>query len=318
MLRGKEFTKVQELAYKLTVRDAMVRNPVTVCSDVSMRKLRDIFRLKRISGVPVVDGNKLTGIVSLEDFIKALVNKELDSLIRDKMTKKVRVLYADEPLVQAISKFDAYGFGRFPVLNRESGKLTGIITKGDIIKALLKKLEIDYHEEEIHKYRASHIFEDITSDKTVLTFEYNVKSMDFKSAGSASSRLKKSLIRLGVKPQITRRVAIATFEAEMNIVIFTTAGGKITAYVEPDKVRIIAEDNGPGIKDIKKAFQPGFSTAPEWVREMGFGAGMGLPNIKHCSNKLTIDSKIGKGTRLEFIINGGKNETKKINKRIIS
>jgi serine/threonine-protein kinase RsbT len=87
----------------------------------------------------------------------------------------------------------------------------------------------------------------------------------------------------------------------MNIIIFTD-GGEIIARVEEDKIRVNAMDNGPGIPDVEKAMQPGYSTAPDWVREMGFGAGMGLPNIKNCTDDMNINSRPGKGTKLEFIV----------------
>ena len=87
----------------------------------------------------------------------------------------------------------------------------------------------------------------------------------------------------------------------MNIIIFTD-GGEIIVRVEEEKIRVNAIDNGPGISDIEKAMLPGFSTAPDWVREMGFGAGMGLPNIKNCTDEMNIDSKPGKGTNVEFIV----------------
>ncbi len=257
-----------------------------------------------------MDADKLVGIVSIEDFIKCLADGEIDAFVEDKMTRKVETLYADEPLIHAVNKFSRYGFGRFPVIDRNNRELVGVIAKGDIIKALLKKLEISYHEEEIHRYRASHIFKDIVADKTTLIFEYNIAGQDFKRAGESASGLKKSLTRLGIHPQILRRVAIATYEAEMNIVIFTS-GGHITAYVKPDEIRVEAIDSGPGIPDVEQAMQPGFSTASSLVQELGFGAGMGLPNIKKCADKMNINSVVGKGTKLEVIIctQGEKNET---------
>jgi serine/threonine-protein kinase RsbT len=113
--------------------------------------------------------------------------------------------------------------------------------------------------------------------------------------------LKRTLSRLGIHPQVIRRVAVATYEAEINIVVYTD-GGEIVAEVRPDRVKIEAVDKGTGIPDIEQAMQPGFSTAPEWVREMGFGAGMGLPNIKACADKMELKSTIGVGTRLTIII----------------
>ena len=298
---NKEITKVQELAYELTVEQAMTRDVVKVSPKKRIGELREILRVNRISGAPVVDKGKLVGIVSIEDFIKCLADGEIDAFVGDKMTKEVKTLYADEPLIHAANRFNEYGFGRFPVIERGSRKLVGVIAKGDIIKTLLKELEINYHEEEIHRYRASHIFGDIIADRTTLIFEYDIAGHDFKHAGESASGLKKSLTRLGISPQILRRIAIATYEAEMNIVIFTS-GGHITAYVKPNEIRVEAVDSGPGIPDIAKAMQPGFSTAPPSIQEMGFGAGMGLPNIKKCADKMIVDSVAGKGTRLEVII----------------
>ena len=298
---NREITRVQELAYELKVHQAMTRDVVKVHLRSRIGELREILRVNRISGTPVVDDDRLVGIISIEDFIKCLASGEVNASVEQKMIRKVETLYADEPLIHAVNKFDKHGYGRFPVIERSNGKLVGVITKGDIIKTLLKELEIDYHEEEIHHYRASHIFEDMIADKTTLIFEYNVVGQDFQRAGESASGLKKSLTRLGIHPQILRRVAIATYEAEMNMVIFTS-GGHIIAYVKPDEIRVEAIDSGPGIPDVEQAMQPGFSTAPPRIQELGFGAGMGLPNIKKCADRMEIDSAAGKGTKLEAII----------------
>jgi len=297
-----ELTKIQELAYEINVENAMNKNVISVKENLQVSEIRDILKLNKISGLPVMDDeNNLIGIISLEDFIKCLLTRNENALIKDKMTKDVVTLYPDEPLIHAINKFNKYGYGRFPVIDRKTKKIIGILTKGDIIRALLKALEIDYHEEELKKYRASHIFNDIIAEKFILTLEYKIPGKDFKKGGEAASSLKKNLARLGIKPQILRRIAIATYEAEMNIVIFTN-GGRIIANIFPDVIKILAIDDGPGIADIEKAMQPGFSTAPPEIRELGFGAGMGLPNIKKCSDEMNIKSELGKGTQLEFIV----------------
>lgn len=297
MDRKKAFSKVQELVYELKIEQVMTRNVVTVTPDNVMSELRDLLRAHRISGVPVVEENKLVGIVSIEDFIKCLADGEIGSLIKNKMTKEVQFLYADEPLINAVQKFDKYGFGRFPIFDRQQGNLVGIITKGDIIEGLLRQLEINFHEEEIHRYRASHIFDDIIADNSSLLLQYEISGQDFKRAGTASSGLKTTLRRLGIETEIVRRVAIASYEAEMNIVIYTD-GGTIATEVRPDQVKLEAIDTGPGIPDIEAAMQPGFSTAPEWVRELGFGAGMGLNNIQRCADVMDLQSEVGKGTHL--------------------
>jgi anti-sigma regulatory factor (Ser/Thr protein kinase) len=179
--------------------------------------------------------------------------------------------------------------------------LAGTITREGIIRSLLKRLEIDYREEEIRHYRSSHVFEDMFADKTSLTFQYYVVGQDFNRAGESASALKKALKRLEIHPEIARRIAIAVYEAEMNVVIFAR-GGEITAEVDPNQIRIKVEDSGPGIPDIEKAMRPGYSTAPDWVRELGFGAGMGLNNIKKCVDEMNITSTVGKGTHLEMSV----------------
>ncbi|MBC8415211.1 MAG: CBS domain-containing protein [Candidatus Cloacimonetes bacterium] len=294
-------TKIQELTYELKIKDVMSENIETVSSKMPISSLRDILYKKRISGIPIVNDNKLVGIISIEDFIKCLEQGEMDALIEDKMTKNIKTLYADEPLVHAVMKFEKYGFGRFPIISRKDKKLVGIITKSDIIKGVLKKLETAYHDEEERRYRASHIFNDIVADEVFLKFQYYVEGKNFDRAGEAATGLKKTLYRLGLSPEIVRRAAISTYEAEINIVAFTE-GGEIIAYIDPHQIKIIITDKGPGIPDVKKAMEPGFSTAPGWVRELGFGAGMGLSNIKKFTDKMTLRSTVEKGTHLEIII----------------
>lgn len=125
---------------------------------------------------------------------------------------------------------------------------------------------------------------------------------DFVNAGVASSKLKGILEGMGVGNEIIRKAAIAAFEAEMNVIIHTPAG-MMRYTVTPDHLRIVVEDMGPGIADIELAMTEGYSTAPDWAREMGWGSGMGLPNIKRNTDKMTVNSTVGAGTTLEFIIN---------------
>lgn len=131
--------------------------------------------------------------------------------------------------------------------------------------------------------------------------EYEVAAGDFTRAGNASSAIKKSLKQLGVSPSVVRRVVIAVYEAEVNIVAHSY-GGRITADIEPDGINVVLADTGPGIPDVEKAMQKGFSTASREVREMGFGAGMGLPNIKDNADELEIETGAGKGTTLRIYI----------------
>jgi len=130
-----------------------------------------------------------------------------------------------------------------------------------------------------------------------LSYEFSVEKDDFERAGEASSKIKKILMQLGMDSSIIRRVAIGAYEAEMNLVIHSL-GGSIRIDIDPKTIVITAEDIGPGIEDIELAMKEGYSTATEKIREMGFGAGMGLPNMKKCSDVFEIESEVGKGTKI--------------------
>ncbi len=128
-----------------------------------------------------------------------------------------------------------------------------------------------------------------------VTFKFDVDGSDFTSAGQASVKVKKNLRQLGLSPEIIRRVSIAMYEGEINMVIHA-GGGKAEVTVSEESITILLSDKGPGIKDIEKAMQEGYSTATDNVRSLGFGAGMGLPNMKRYTDFMEIKSEVGKGT----------------------
>ena len=130
--------------------------------------------------------------------------------------------------------------------------------------------------------------------------QYSIKGWDFTRAGEASCELKNALKQIGVSNDVIRRVAIASYEAEMNVVMYTRQG-KMRWEINTSAIKITIEDEGPGIPDINQAMQEGFSTATSEMREMGFGAGMGLPNIRKNSDKFEISSNPGKGTSVDVI-----------------
>ena len=132
--------------------------------------------------------------------------------------------------------------------------------------------------------------------------EYKVYEADFVNAGAASSAIKKTLKQLNVSPQIVKRVVVALYEAEVNAIAHAY-GGTIYADIEPDKIILKVVDTGPGIPDIDWAMQEGNSTASPEVRNMGFGAGMGLPNIQKNVDKLNVTSTVGVGTTVEMEVN---------------
>ena len=134
-----------------------------------------------------------------------------------------------------------------------------------------------------------------------LHMHYEVDGSDFTTAGETSSKVKKLLNTLGFDPTAVRKTAIAMYEGEINMVIHAN-GGSIDVDITPDKITAVLKDTGPGIKDIEKAMQEGYSTATDDVRNLGFGAGMGLPNIKTYSDRLKIDTEVGVGTTLTIEI----------------
>ena len=138
----------------------------------------------------------------------------------------------------------------------------------------------------------------------LLNFHFDVDGDNFVSAGQASVQTKKNLRRLGLPPEIIRQVSIALYEGEINMVIHA-GGGIAEVKVCENHIEIILTDNGPGIKNIDEAMQEGFSTAPDAIRSLGFGAGMGLPNMKRHSDSMEIFSTVGVGTKIVMRVNYG-------------
>jgi anti-sigma regulatory factor (Ser/Thr protein kinase) len=133
-----------------------------------------------------------------------------------------------------------------------------------------------------------------------LSERFEISGGDFSKAGTISTKIKEILQEIGIDPTIIRRAAIASYEAEMNVVMYANSGSVIL-NITPEKLHLQLEDNGPGIEDIEKAMQEGFSTATDKMREMGFGAGMGLPNIKRNADRFEISSTPGEGTSLDIV-----------------
>jgi len=136
---------------------------------------------------------------------------------------------------------------------------------------------------------------------TGLILEYQVAPKDFEEGGKASSTMKRMFERFGIDTELIKRITISAYEAEMNLIIHTDEGGRISAEIKPERIVLVAQDSGPGISSVEDALRPGFSTAPDWVRSLGFGAGMGLCNIKRYSDSMSLVSEPGKGTVLTAV-----------------
>ncbi|MCE5206821.1 MAG: CBS domain-containing protein [Chloroflexi bacterium] len=291
----------EELAYELRISEAMTGSPQTFTPENTMQEVLESFRTKHISGAPVLENGKLVGVISLEDLIRSLVAIDLNSPVEKYMSRSPVTIKENDLIVEGLKLFVSTNLGRLIVVDNNHD-LRGIITKGDLTRGILRALQTDYKEEELKRYRASHLFEDLVSDRSSIILRYNILPRDFTHGGAASSNIKRALLRLGASPQIARKCAIATYEAEMNLIIHTNNGGYLRAEIQSHQIAIRAEDDGPGIKNVDLALQPGYTTASEEVRELGFGAGMGLINISRCVDWMKLQSTPGKGTILSMKI----------------
>ncbi|URA09307.1 CBS domain-containing protein [Thermospira aquatica] len=289
----KSANAVMEILLRLKVRDAMQKKIYTATPEDSLRTVQHIMKDKKISGVPIVEGQQLVGIVSVNDIINALDGGYIENKVKDHMVTNLIVLEDDMPLSFALSFFNKFSYRRFPVIDRDK-KLVGILTSRDILSALVSELNKEIKTLENRIKDKSEVSEAISR-------EFIIKRYDFEHAGQASFELKRILKDKKIPPAIIRRASIASYELEMNIVIHSV-GGKMRFVIDDKKIETIAKDDGPGIADIEAALREGFSTASEWIRSLGFGAGMGLPNTKRVSDEFHIFSEVGKGTEIQSII----------------
>ncbi len=284
---------VLELIYKLKVKDVMSAEVVTARRADAMRAVQRLMKENLISGVPIAENGRLFGIVSVDDIIVALDSGHIEDSVEEHMTRKVIVLEDDMPLSFAITYLEKYKFGRFPVLDKQ-GMLVGIVTSRDVISTLLFEInrEVDNLESKV-----------VTAD-TDLDYVYReflVAKLDFENAGKASNEIKKLLKARHIDPKTIRRVAVASYELEINQVVHSD-GGRIKCTITPSFVEIIAKDAGPGITDVERALEEGFSTANDWIKSLGFGAGLGLPNTRRVADEFDIRSAPNLGTFVRAVI----------------
>ncbi|HEX2987977.1 MAG TPA: CBS domain-containing protein, partial [Chloroflexota bacterium] len=267
-----EFTKVQELIYELRVDQVMTSPVITLVPQQSMNEAKEMMRFHRISGLPVASNGSIDGILSIEDVIRWLESGGQEAPASDWMTRKVLTVCGDEAAVQAIAKFGRHKVGRLPVVDR-AGALIGIVTSGDIIGRALRVLDARYREEEARRGAARCTLDELVGDGTSFALRYEVAPRDFQHAGYAATKVTRILDGLGMDRKIVRRAGIAAYEAEMNLSMHTERGGSLRADIGPGTIVIEALDDGPGIADIEQALTAGYSSAPDWIRELGFGAG---------------------------------------------
>ncbi len=285
---------VQEVILRLKVKDATKKQIFTAKKTDSLRCIQHMMRLNAISAVPILENDQLVGMISLNDIITALDKSYIDDPAEKHMAKTLIILEDDMPLSYAIPFFDKYSYHRFPVVDKNK-RLSGMLSSRDILLALLRELNQEILELE------KMINTEPADQTNWIKREFIVKKFDFENAGRASFELKKVLQGINTSRQIIRKAAVAAYELEINIAIHSD-GGMITFEIDDKKIVITARDKGPGIEDINLALQPGFSTASDWIRSMGFGAGMGLANTKKVSDDFLIESNSKTGSFIQSTI----------------
>ncbi len=287
-------TVVVELIYSLKVRDVMSKDLITATQDESLREIQKKMKANGITGVPVVSGRRILGIVSIDDIISALDRGHIDEPAENWMTRSLIVLEDDMPLAFGISYLEKYRYGRFPVLDRNK-ELVGIVTSRDVLVSLLVAVN-----KELERLEAAQA-PPLESSAGEVRRVYRTRRFDFEAAGKASAEIKGILKERGLDSPTIRRVAVACYELEMNQVVHSY-GGTLDIRISPQQVVLEAVDPGPGIADVEQALTEGWSTANDWIRSLGFGAGMGLPNTRRVSDEFDIESAVGTGTRVRIVI----------------
>ncbi len=297
--------EVARLFADIRAADVMATPVTSLPPERKVSQAKEMMRVKRISGIPVVDeGSRLLGILSIADLINALELGRVEEPIRNLMSRDVVSVRVDAPLGDIVKLFDTYGYGRFPVVDGD-GVLQGIISRTDILDSLLEKFGLIY----LHDRKRSSTLDDgfsrITGERLRTDdaeFHYTIDTNDIDSAGVGSALMKQFLVDRRYPADVTRRAGVAAYEAETNVVIHSHGSGDIFCFLRDDHIMVRVVDNGIGIEDLDKAMEEGFSTAPDYVRERGFGSGMGIPNMKRFVDKLVILSEKNVGTQVEMIL----------------
>ena len=302
---------ILELLFKLKVKDVMTSSVLTASPDNTIREIQLLMKRSRVTGVPVVEGRSLVGIISMEDIVNAFDGGWINEKVEDHMTRNVIVMQESMPVSFCVSYFNKYRFGRFPVIDNQN-KLVGIVTTTDVISSLLAAMNTEVERLESAAQFTPPVKEpgseepnpnySTNSTDNEKIFIFKTEPFNFEKAGLASTEIKKQLKAMKIDPAITRRIGIASYELEINQVVHSE-GGVMRYVLTPDKLIIEATDVGPGIPDIQKALTEGFFTATDKVRAFGFGAGMGLPNTKRVSDDFDITSSKADGTTVRASFN---------------
>ena len=262
---------------------------------------RILMREKSISGVPIVDADfRLVGLISVSKIIEALADGRLADSVDSVMTREVISVHAYDTFETILSCFQRFKFGCFPVIE-EDGKLVGMITDTDVLSAIIRSFYSVYVHDRQRTITLGSFSALSKEFENSADFVYDISCMGLENAGEGSARLKAFLQSKGFGESVVRRASVCAYEAEMNVCIHAGGQGSLRAIARNGEIIVRVEDEGPGIENIDLAMKEGWSTATDAIRELGFGAGMGLPNIRRFSDHLVIILGKDKPTKLEMI-----------------
>ncbi len=296
-LRDRQIRLVHELMYQIKVEEVMTTEVVSFPADATFREIQKCMKEKRFSGTPIVQNGDVVGMVSIDDIITAFDNGWIDEPVEKHMTHDVVNVPQNYSVIAASNIFNKYRFGRLPVVkDARSKQLVGLVTFSDILSHLL--LAVNKIAERVER-QETQITGAVKHTEDLLKFE--LAPDNFELAGIAATTIKKKLKERGFLPALLRRIAVICYEAEMNVIIHSL-GGYIELHINEDSVEIHVVDEGPGIPDIERAMEEGFTTANEKIRALGFGAGMGISNMKKCADTFEMHSSMETGTELKAVV----------------
>jgi len=296
--------KYADIFRDLKVKDIMTENVASLLPDRKISRAKEMMKIQQISGIPIVDKEKhLLGIISIQDIINAVEYNKVNEPLSAMMSTPVVTANPEDSLPEMVEKFNSYKLHRFPVVD-ENGVLVGIVTREDVLHGIIEKFNLIYVHDSIRTSTLASGHspisgERLTADKA--EFHYEIDNSDITTAGSGAALLQQFLKKRAVDSEVTRKIGIVTYEAETNVVIHSKSKGDIYCFIKDDRIIVRVMDNGIGIEDLDKAMTEGFTTADEFIRGHGFGAGMGIPNMKRFSDKLVILSEKKVGTQVEVV-----------------
>jgi len=304
MKNKKSLKKYADIFSNIKASEVMTKNVTTLTPENKMSQAKEMMRIKKISGIPILDKkDKLIGIISLEDIIKALEFNKINEPIQSLMTTNVITVNLNDKLADIVEKFDILKLRRFPVVD-ENNKVHGIISRVDILHGILEKFNLIYSHDKKRNSTLSQEISLITGEKLLINeaeFHFSIDNADIIAAGTGAALLQQFLKKKEIDNEIIRRIGVATYEAETNVVIHSKSTGDILCFIKEDRIIIRVTDKGIGIEDLEKAMEEGFTTASDYVKEFGFGAGMGIQNMKRFTDKLVIISEKKRGTQVEMV-----------------